>query len=158
MSSIVTVSFLCKERNNGAILSLALSKLALAHGLSAALAVVGRGGSIFGIWKVFWCCVLNLRLKNRERIWPLREKHHTTEHFGVWRLSSGTWGRFSRSPALLVCSGSKWSSRTVSSQLGRHWATMSGMLACTGPTGPCDLSSAALSAAPGSRIFLGSQV
>lgn len=53
MSSIVTVSFRCKERNNGAILSLALSKLALAHGLSAALVVVGRGGSIFGIWKVF---------------------------------------------------------------------------------------------------------
>lgn len=36
MSSIVAVSFLCKGRTNGAVLSLALFKLALAHGLSAA--------------------------------------------------------------------------------------------------------------------------
>lgn len=43
MSSIVTVSFLCKERNNGAIFPLALSKLVLAGRLDAVLAVVGRG-------------------------------------------------------------------------------------------------------------------
>lgn len=43
MPSIVTVSFLCKERNNGAIYSLALPKLVLAYGLGTALAVVGGG-------------------------------------------------------------------------------------------------------------------
>lgn len=43
MSSIVTVSFLCKLRNNGAIFTPALPKLALAHRLGAALALVGGG-------------------------------------------------------------------------------------------------------------------
>lgn len=43
MSSIVIVSFLRKEKNNGAVFPFALSKLVLAGGLDAALAVVGRG-------------------------------------------------------------------------------------------------------------------
>lgn len=40
MSSIVTVSFLCQERNNRAIFPLALPKRVLAPGLGAALAAV----------------------------------------------------------------------------------------------------------------------
>lgn len=42
MSSIVTVSFLCQERNNRAIFPLALPKWVLAPGLGAALAAVRR--------------------------------------------------------------------------------------------------------------------
>lgn len=153
MSSIVTVSFPCKGRNDGAILSLALSNLVLAHGRSAALAAVG-GGIYFRDVEGFFDAVYLISDSRIGRAYgPYVERCTTPLSFLVFADCPLEPGEdFSRSPALLVGSGSKWLSRT------RHWAKASGTLACAGPTGPCELSSAALSSTPGSRIFLGSQV
>ena len=51
-------------------------------------------GSVLGIWKVLWCCVLNPRLKNRKSIWSSSWKvYHAPELMGTWRLLLWTLGK-----------------------------------------------------------------
>lgn len=101
MSSIVTVSFLCKQRNNEAFFPLAFFKWMLAGGLGAALAVVELG-IFFGAVACFYggCCVLNPRLTPSS--WKVDQAMGL---FAPWRLSLRKLGKIllSTSTSCLRC-------------------------------------------------------